>query len=94
MPEGADGALELGGEGNVRDNALSLDELTGLDDLLVTLGGERNVNPTGELVLKVPGRLPMTNEDKGVLVAGREETVEGREGSNERLRRVGGGGGG
>ena len=48
--------------------SLGLDELAGLDNLLVTFGTKRNVDPAGELVLKIPCRLAVSHEDKSALV--------------------------
>lgn len=48
--------------------ALGLDELTSLDDLLVALGAERDIDPSGELVLEIPGRLSVTDKDESRLV--------------------------
>ena len=55
VPQSADGSLQEGGVGDGGLEALGLDELTSLDDLLVALGAERDVDPSGELVLKIPG---------------------------------------
>ena len=68
VPQSADGTLQEGGVGNGGLEALGLDELTSLDDLLVALGAERDIDPSGELVLKIPGGLAVTDKDKGRLV--------------------------
>lgn len=68
VPEGPDGALLERREGYGGDDPGLLDELPGLDDLLVSLGGEGHVDPPRELVLEVPGRLAVADEDEGVLV--------------------------
>jgi len=72
VPEGADGTLLEGGEGKVGDDTLRLDELSCLNDFLVSLGREGDVNPSGEFVFKIPGGFAVTNKDKGVLVRGLE----------------------
>jgi len=69
VPQSADGTLQERGVGNSGREALGLDELTGLDDLLVALGTERDIHPTGELVLEIPGGLAMTDKDKSRLVS-------------------------
>lgn len=68
VPQSADGALQEGGVGDGGLEALGLDELTGLDDLLVALGAERDIDPSGELVLKIPGGLAVTDKDEGRLI--------------------------
>lgn len=68
MLQRPDGALLEGGKGDVGDDACGFDLLPGLDDLLVTLGGEGNVNPSSEFVLEVPRRFAVADEDQGVLV--------------------------
>ena len=55
VPQRAYRPLESARERDVRLKAFSLDELTGFDDLIVAFGGEGDVDPTGELVLEVPG---------------------------------------
>ena len=45
-----------------------LDFPPGLDDLLVTLGGEGDVDPPRELVLEVPRRFAVPDEDQRVLI--------------------------
>ena len=57
VPEGADGALLEGREGDVGDDAGVLDEIAGLDYLLVSLGGEGNVDPPGELNVSSKGEI-------------------------------------
>ena len=68
VPQSADGTLQEGGVGNGGLEALGLDELTSLDDLLVALGAERDIDPSGELVLKIPSGLAVTDKDEGRLV--------------------------
>ena len=71
-----DGPLLHAGERHAGDDAGRLDLLPGLDDLLLPLGGEGAVVPARELVLEVPRRLPVPDEDEGVLV---RSLLEGRE---------------
>jgi hypothetical protein len=54
VPQGTDGTFLEGGEGNIGNDTGFLDELSGLDDFLVTLGREGYIDPTGEFVFKVP----------------------------------------
>ena len=68
VPQSADGALQERRVGNGGFEALGLDELTGLDDLLVALGTERDIDPSGELVFQIPCGLSVTDKDKGRLV--------------------------
>ena len=69
VPQSADGALQERRVGNSGLEALGLDELTGLDDLLVALGTERDVDPSGELVFQIPCGLSVTDKDKSRLVS-------------------------
>ena len=71
-----DGALLHARERHAGDDAGRLDLPSGLDDLLLALGGEGAVVPSGELVLEVPSRLPVPDEDERVLV---RRLLEGRE---------------
>jgi len=68
VPQSADGALQERGVGNAGLETLGLDELTSLNDLLVALGTERDIDPSGELVLQIPRRLSVTDKDKSRLV--------------------------
>ena len=68
VPQSADGALQERRVGNGGLEALGLDELTGLDDLLVALGTERDIDPSGELVFQIPCGLSVTDKDKSRLV--------------------------
>ena len=67
MPEGPDGSLQHGRVGQVEVEALPLQQLAGGLGLLVALLAERAVEPAGELVLSVPGALPVPDEHQRVL---------------------------
>lgn len=53
VPQGANGTLEKRRVGNVGDQTFLLDELTGLDDFFVTLGGQGAVVPSSKLEMKM-----------------------------------------
>ena len=67
MPEGPDGSLQHGRVGQVEVEALLLQELSRGPGLLVSLLAQRAVEPAGELVLPVPGALPVSDEHQRVL---------------------------
>ncbi len=68
VPQGADGTLLEGGEGNVGlDSGLS-NELSSLGGLDVSGLAQWTIVPTGELVGKVPGGLSVSDQNQGVLV--------------------------
>jgi len=72
VEEGTDGTLQEGSVGNVGMDALSLDELSCLDYLLDSFGGEGTIVPSSEFVLEVPGGLSVPDKDKSVLVGNLE----------------------
>jgi hypothetical protein len=63
-PERADGALEQGGEGNVKRKSLFNQDAAGAMSLIDPGGGKVNVRPTGESILSVPYAftVPQQNE--------------------------------
>ena len=63
-PEGADGALQDGGEGDVEGVAAFLEELARLPGLDAALIGEVDVGPTGEPVFFVPDAFTVPQQDE------------------------------
>ena len=68
VPKGANGTLQEGGKGNIGLDSFLLDELSGLGHLLVSLGTQWAVIPSGELVFQVPGRFSVSDQNQSVLV--------------------------
>jgi len=68
VPKSTDGTLQQRSVSNSGLVSSSLNELSGLNDLLVALGAEGNIDPTSELVLKVPSRLAVPDKNESALV--------------------------
>ena len=77
VPQGADGTLLEGGEGNIGLDSGLGNELSSLGGLDVSGLTQWAIVPTGELVGKVPGGLSVSDQNQGVLVGllGGGETV-------------------
>ena len=75
VPEGANSSLQKRGKCNVGLNPLCLDELTSLDDFFVSLGGERTVIPSSELVFKIPSGFSVSHKDQCVLISSLYENI-------------------
>jgi hypothetical protein len=68
VPQRAYRSLLQRREGHVGEESGILNQLARLDDLLVSLGRQGDVDPTGEFVLEVPGRFAVTDQYERVLV--------------------------
>src|SRR5262245_37018031 len=63
-PQGADGALQHRGEGDVRGEVLLEQLLSCLDRFDTSLGREIDVRPAGEEVLEIPDALAVADQDQ------------------------------
>lgn len=68
VPQRTNRALQKRRVSNVKFNAFLFNELASFDHFFVTLGAERAIVPSSELVLQVPGTLTVAYQDEGVLV--------------------------
>ena len=64
MPQGAGGALEHAGIGQVKHKAFGLERTPGLFGLLDAGGRQVDVGPAGKAVFQVPGGFTMADENK------------------------------
>lgn len=69
MPESANGTLQKRSEGDIGDDSFLLDQLPGLGNFLVSLGTQRTIIPSSELILKIPGRFSVSHQNQGVLIS-------------------------
>ena len=64
MPQGAGGAFQDAGVGQVKVIAIGFQQLSSCFCLLYTGVGEVDVGPAGKAVFKVPGRFAVADEHK------------------------------
>ena len=68
VPQGSDGPLLQGGEGDIGLDVRLLDELSALLGLDVAGLAQRAIVPAGELIREIPRRFSVSDQDQRVLV--------------------------
>jgi hypothetical protein len=68
VPQRTNRTLQKRRVSNVKLNAFLFNQLASFEHFFVTLGAERAIVPSRELVFQIPGTLTVAHQNEGVLV--------------------------